>query len=99
MNMGRNEILKVLQQKGKEIQSYKVRRLGLFGSAARNELSPDSDLDFVVEFDEKTFDHYMDLKFFLEDLFGRKVDLVIAEAIKPSLRDRILEEAVYAPRS
>ena len=94
--MSRNEILNVLNQHGDELRRRKVRRLGIFGSAARGELRPESDLDILVEMDEKTFDLYMDLKFFLEELFGRKVDLVLKEAIKPALRSRILEETVYA---
>jgi hypothetical protein len=51
----------------------------------------------VVEFEAKSFDAYMDLKAFLEGLFGRRVDLVLAEAIKPRLRAAILNEAVHAP--
>jgi hypothetical protein len=54
-------------------------------------------LDFVVEFERKSFDAYMDLKFLLEDLFGCSVDLVLKEAIKPRLREAILGEAVHAP--
>jgi len=94
--MSRDEILNVLKMHGEELRRYKVRRLGIFGSAARGELRPESDIDFLVELDDKTFDRYMDLKFFLEELFGRKVDLVLKEAIKPALRSRILEETVYA---
>ena len=56
-----------------------------------------SDLDFVVEFEQKSFDAYMDLKAYLEELLGRRVDLVVAEAIKPRLRDTILGEALHAP--
>ena len=74
-----------------------VRSLSLFGSAVREEASEGSDLDFVVELEELTFDNYMDLKFFLEDLFDCNVDLVIKEDIKPLLRQRILEEMVHVP--
>ena len=73
-----------------------VRRLGLFGSVARDEAREASDLDFVVELDEKTFDRYMDLKLYLEDLFECPVDLVLSDSIKPRLRSTILNEAVYA---
>jgi predicted nucleotidyltransferase len=69
----------------------------LFGSAARNEASDASDLDFLVEFDRKSFDNYMDLKFYLEELLGRPVDLVLKDAVKPRLREPILAEAVHAP--
>lgn len=97
MKKSREEILKVLQKHREEIRGYGVRRLGLFGSTARGEAIETSDLDFVVEFERKSFDAYMDLKAFLEKLFGCRVDLVLADAIKPRLRGIILEEAVHAP--
>lgn len=62
----------------------------------RGQVGKGSDLDVLVEFSEKTFDNYFGLKFFLEELFGGKVDLVIAEDVKPRLRPRILGEAEYA---
>ena len=73
-----------------------VKRLGVFGSFVRGEAGPDSDIDFLVELEKKTFDIYMDLKFFLEDLFERKVDLVLTDTIKPRLRPYIENEVVYA---
>jgi len=78
---------------------YGVRRIGLFGSCVRGEDEEGSDLDVLVEFHEKTFDHYMGLKFFLEDHLGRKVGLVISESVKPLLRERILREVEYAAGS
>ena len=74
-----------------------MRSLSLFGSSIRGEETSGSDLDFVVEFERKSFDSYMDLKFFLEELFDRQVDLVLADGIKPSLRAAILREAIHAP--
>ena len=71
--------------------------LSLFGSSARGEDTSDSDLDFVVEFETKSFDSYMDLKLFLEELFERPVDLVLVDGIKPRLRTAILREAIHAP--
>jgi predicted nucleotidyltransferase len=73
------------------------RSLSLFGSFARGDETAKSDLDFVVEFERKSFDSYMDLKFFLEELFDRRVDLVLADGIKPRLRAAILAEAIHAP--
>jgi len=90
------KILSVLQSHQAELRGLGVKRLGLFGSAARGETTEASDLDFLVEFDRKSFDAYMDLKEFLEKLFGRRVDLVLAETVKPQLRSRILAETVYA---
>lgn len=97
MKNSRDEILNTLQKHRDKVRGYGVRRLGLFGSCARGEATDTSDLDFVVEFERKSFDAYMDLKTFLEELFGCRVDLVVAEAIKPRLRETILAEAVHAP--
>ncbi|WP_242656286.1 nucleotidyltransferase family protein [Desulfofundulus thermosubterraneus] len=79
------------------VKNYGVRRIGVFGSVVRDCAGEESDLDLIVEFSEKTFDNYFDLKFFLENVFGRKVDLVIAETIKPHLKPRILAEVEYVP--
>jgi len=97
MNRGREEILAILEQNCEAIRAYGVRRLGLFGSYARDEATEVSDLDFVVEFETKSFESYMNLKEFLEGLFGCRVDLVLTDAIKPRLRATVLEEAVHAP--
>ena len=91
------ETLRILSANEAKIKSFGVRSLSLFGSSARGEDTPESDLDFVVEFEKKTFDSYMDLKLFLEELFDRPVDLVLADGIKPRLRAAILREAIHAP--
>ena len=93
----KKEILKALGANEVKIKSFGVRSLSLFGSSARGEDTPESDLDFVVEFEKKTFDSYMDLKLFLEELFDRPVDLVLADGIKPRFREAILREAIHAP--
>ena len=79
-------------------QKYGVKRIGIFGSFSRGEEKEGSDIDILVEFEKgcKTFDNYMDLKFFLADLFHRKVDLVTVEALRPHLKDNILKEVSYA---
>ena len=91
------QIYRTLQQDFNKLQKqYSVKTLGVFGSYVRGEATKNSDLDVLVEFDgELTFRNYMDLKFFLEDLFKRKVDLVIKEDIKPKIREQILGETVY----
>lgn len=91
-----NSILIEIEKNSKLIKKFGVRRLGLFGSYARGDTNESSDLDFVVEFEKKSFDAYMDLKFFLEELFQRRVDLVISDAIKPQLRPIIMKEVIYA---
>ena len=94
--MTRDEIIAKLAAHRSRLSELSVRELALFGSYARNEATDASDLDFLVEFEAKSFDRYMDLKEFLEGLFGRRVDLVLKSALKPRLRDRILREAVRA---
>lgn len=76
-------------------EKYTVRNIGVFGSFSRGDVSPDSDVDIIVELGEQTFDHYMDLKFRLEELLSRPVDLVVAETVKPRLRPVIERETIY----
>jgi len=90
-------ILEQLSQRAEELkQNFSVRTIGLFGSLARNEHDRESDVDILVDLAEPTFDHYMDLKFYLESLFGRQVDLVTADTIKPRLNEVIKREVIYA---
>lgn len=90
-------ILKQLNQRAEELkQNFSVRSIGLFGSLARNEADRESDVDILVDFVEPTFDNYMDLKFYLERLFGRPVDLVTADTVKPRLKPVIERQVIYA---
>lgn len=92
----RQEILSTLEEHSADLKEFGVVKIGLFGSHARGDENPSSDLDFIVEFEKKTFDAYMDCKEYLETLFSRPVDLVMADSIKPRLRPIILKETVYA---
>lgn len=91
----RDHVLTTLAAHRDGLRQLGVRRLGLFGSAARGDERPDSDLDFVVDFETKTFDAYMDLLSLLETVLDSRVDLVLEDAIKPRLRPIILAEAVH----
>lgn len=93
----RRFITKSLLQNRETLRKHGVKRLGLFGSFARDASRQKSDLDFLVEFDSLSYDKYMDVKIFLEDLFAREVDLVTEKAIKPRLKLRILGEVEYVP--
>jgi predicted nucleotidyltransferase len=76
---------------------FQVERLAMFGSAARGQLRPDSDVDLLVEFRPEAeigFIEYAGLMLALSKLLGRKVDLVSKPALKPLLRDAILSEAL-----
>lgn len=94
----RDEIITKMRRHSDELKTYGVKKVGLFGSFARHSQTAKSDIDVLVEFGrgEKTFDNYMDLKFFLEKIFKRKVDLVIKEALKARIKNRVLLEVKYA---
>jgi len=78
-------------------KEYGIEKIGLFGSLVRNEQNESSDIDLLIEIQAEMLSliKYMKLKFFLEDVLGRKVDLVLNRAIKPRLRERILREVIY----
>jgi hypothetical protein len=91
--------LELIKSRSSELKSrFHLQSIGLFGSSAREEEGDNSDLDVLVEFKEGyvTFDNYAELMFHLEDLTGRQVDLATPDALHPRLRDRILDETVYA---
>jgi Predicted nucleotidyltransferases len=93
----RSDIISLLEQNRNKIKNFGVKELGVFGSFARNEQTAESDVDVLVELEQKTFDSYMDLLFFLEVLFERKVDLVMKDTLKPIIKNRILAETIYVP--
>jgi predicted nucleotidyltransferase len=81
----REDILGRLARHRADLTRFRVASLALFGSAARSDLGTESDVDMLVTFaGPATFDGYMDLKAFLEDLLGRKMDLVTSGALKPA---------------
>ena len=92
----KEEILGTIAENKQEIRKYGVKNIGLFGSCLNNSADEESDIDLLVKFDRKTFDNYMDLKFFLEDLLKQKVDLVLIDTLKPRLKPGILKEVEYA---
>jgi len=90
--------LEILRQHRDELRDrFYVKEIGVFGSYVRGEAGARSDVDVLVEFEpgQETFNNYFDLQFFLEELFGCKVDLVLRETIKPRLREWILRKAQY----
>jgi predicted nucleotidyltransferase len=92
----RKQVVDSLRGHHRDLARLHVKALALFGSLARDEARPESDIDLLVEFDgEPTFDRFMDLKFFLEDLLGRKVDLVTRAALKPRMRRIVEREAMH----
>ncbi len=77
--------------------TFHVKGIGLFGSYVRGEEQTGSDLDILVEFEKghKDFFNYMRLKYYLEEIMMLKVDLVIKDAVKPRLKQKIFNEVMY----
>jgi len=91
------DILEKIKKHSLEIKKkFKVKEIGIFGSHIKGKAKKRSDVDILVEFEDGhyTFDNYMDLKFFLEELL-RYNDLVIKRALKERLKPYILSEVIY----
>src|SRR4030042_3538000 len=97
----KDTIVAGLRKSRRQLLSYGVRSIGLFGSFARGQARPESDVDLLVEFDpdKKTFDNFIDTCFLLEELFGRKVELVTKESLSIYISPYILREVHYVPLS
>ncbi len=99
--MRKAEVVRILRENMEEIRKFGVRRIGIFGSAVRDELREDSDIDIVVEFErgKGTFENFGGLVEFLERLFGREVDILTPGGIESirirTVRERIREEVEY----
>ena len=100
-NLTKEAILETIQKSQSRLLSFGVRSIGLFGSFARNQARPESDVDLLVEFepDKKTFDNFIDACFLLEDLFGRRVELVTKESLSSYISPYVLREVEYVPLS
>jgi len=94
----KQEIFNILHQNQSHLIALGVRRIGLFGSFVRGEQRTDSDIDLLVEFkpNRKTFDTFMELSFFLENLLQHRIELVTLESLSPYLGPHILKEVEYA---
>ncbi|NOK63737.1 MAG: nucleotidyltransferase [Chloroflexi bacterium AL-W] len=95
--MAKEQIFTVLQRHHAQLHQLGVRRYGLFGSFVRDEQNTESDVDMLIEFEphQKNFQHFMQLAFFLEDVLGRKVDIVTPESLSPHIGPNILREVTY----
>ena len=95
--MKRSDVLRILHEKRGELSDkYGVKSLALFGSVARDEARPDSDVDLLVEFDRPVgLFAFIGLQQFLETLLGSKVDLGTLRSLKPRLKDSVLQEAIH----
>jgi predicted nucleotidyltransferase len=91
----KDEALGRLRESSDRIRACGVRRLDLFGSILRDEVTPESDVDLMVEFEPgaKSYDNFLRLSLLLEDILGRRVELLTRESLSPYIGPRILEEA------
>jgi hypothetical protein len=82
-NYSSSDILEILEQNNDLLRKYSVNKIGLFGSFSRDEADISSDIDLLVDFEQKSFDNFIDLSFELEKIFNRKVDLLTEKGISP----------------
>ena len=94
--MTRQQVLRLLQQARAELlEDFGATSLAVFGSVARDQATPTSDVDVLVEFPgPPTFDQYMGLKLRLEDLLGVRVDLATVTSLRPRVRPSAEAEAI-----
>jgi uncharacterized protein len=89
------EVIISIVRNYEQIANFGVKSIALFGSVARDEARPDSDVDILVDFEvTPTFDSYMELKFYLEKLLGRKVDLADWDTIRLEIRSNVEEDII-----
>ena len=92
----KDEILSILRKEMPYLKErFSVNYIGLFGSYSREEQKESSDIDILVEFNKSTFDNYMDLIFYLEELFGKKIELVTKKSLNPEIADYVLEDVIW----
>ena len=90
-------LIKLIKGQKKKLTAHGVRRIGIFGSFVNNNAHKDSDVDVLVEFKkgQKNFDNFIFLAFTLENLFGRKVEIVTPESLNVYIAPYILKEVEY----
>jgi len=91
----KKELMNILQDQKDTIRSFGVKELNLFGSFAEDKrINEQSDIDLLVEFEEgkKSFDNFIELNYFLEDLTGRKVELLTHQSLSKFIGPHILKQ-------
>lgn len=97
MELNKQAILQFIRRNRKHIKSFGVAQIGLFGSFVRNEQRADSDIDLLIEYEvgQASFKNLMNLAFFFEDSFHRKVELVTPSSLSTRLQQYIAKEVEY----
>ena len=90
----RQRVIDVLRRREHELRARGLTRLALFGSTARGDMGPESDVDLLIEVDPERGFAFLDLKDDLARLLGRPVDLAFPDAMRPRLRAAVLQDAV-----
>jgi uncharacterized protein len=91
------EIFDIIKSQANDIKiRFSVKRIGIFGSVARGEQKESSDIDILVEFEKPTFRNFMNLSFYMEDLLGRKVDLVTVKGLHPRIRPYVEKDVIWS---
>ncbi len=95
--MDKATIISGLQANRKQLKNFGVKKLGLFGSYARNCAGEDSDVDLLVFFEtgKKNLNNLLDTHHFLENLFGHKTELITEESLSHEFKELILKDMIY----
>ena len=80
-----------------QLKAMGAEKLGLFGSYARNQQTADSDIDFLIEFqkEKKTYNNFIEIAYFLEDIFQNEVDLLTPQSLTPTFLNCIQPDITY----
>jgi predicted nucleotidyltransferase len=91
--MNKQTVKDILKKNREIFKKYKVKSVALFGSYVRNEQKDNSDIDLLVEFNENTYDNFINLIFSLEGLLQKEVCVVTPDSISPYIKAQVLREA------
>ena len=99
-NLTKDEVLDAIRKHRDILLKYKVREIGLFGSFVRGEQEDRSDIDLIVDFEEPSIENFMGLSSFLENLLGKKVEILTPAGVDSirinHVKEEIKRSIVYA---
>lgn len=98
-SLNKKTLIQILTQNKAQLKEFGVLEIGVFGSYATGKANEDSDVDILVDLNanKKTFRNFLSLNYFLENLIGKKVDLVTRQSLSPFIGPHILNSIVYVP--
>ncbi|EAZ89940.1 nucleotidyltransferase family protein [Crocosphaera chwakensis] len=95
--MKRHEVLKIIAEHREQLEKLGVKSLSLFGSVARDEAGPDSDVDFLVELNrEMGLFEFIKIRLYLQDILNCSVDLGTEDTLREHLREPVLKDVIHA---